>query len=137
MTIERTTQGGDLQTREKQAVERERTRPGLVFRPEVDIVERPEEFVVTADLPGVDREHVEIRLEEGVLSIDGTLTVAPEPGWTARHTEYQTGAYHREFALSDGIDVDAIEATMRNGVLELHLPKSDRHRPRRIEVQGA
>jgi HSP20 family protein len=136
MTIEPTTQQSELQTREKAAVQREGTRPGLVFRPDVDIVERPEEFVVTADLPGADQQHVDVKLEDGVLAIDARLAVEPDASWTPRYAEYRLGSYHREFALSDGIDADGIEATMRDGVLELRLPKADRHRPRRVDVRA-
>ena len=124
----------DLQTREKQALEREGIRPGLVFRPDVDIVERPEEFVVTADVPGVDEGHIDVRLEEGVLSIDATQATKLDSAWTPVYAEYRLGGYHREFTVSEAIDTEAIQAKMRNGVLELHLPKSQRHRPRQIAV---
>lgn len=137
MASENATQNtSEIQTREKQTVAREGTRPGLVFRPDIDIVEGPEEFLVFADLPGVDEEHVDVRLENGVLSIDGTLAVEPDVDWTGLHTEYRFGNYHREFNLSEAIETDGIEATMCDGVLELHLPKSDRHRPRQIEVRA-
>ncbi len=137
MSIETTSQQGDLQTREKAEVQREGTRPGPLFRPDVDIVERAEEFVVTADLPGVDQEHVDVRLENGVLSISGRLAVGLEPGWTPRYREYRTGGYQRQFSLSDGIDTEGIRASMRDGVLELRLPKSERQRRRRIDVSTA
>jgi HSP20 family molecular chaperone IbpA len=136
MNIERTTQPSDLTTREKQVVERERTRPGPTFRPDVDIVELPDAFVVTADLPGVDEGHVSVHLEEGVLHIEGALAVEPEPAWQPVHAEYQLGGYHRQFALSDAVDADGIRATMRDGVLELRLPKTERHRTRQIAVQA-
>jgi HSP20 family molecular chaperone IbpA len=135
MNIERTTQSSDLESRGKQVVERERTRPGATFRPDVDIVELPDAFVVTADLPGVDDSHVAVRLEEGVLHIEGTLAVLPEAAWQPVHAEYQLGGYQRQFAISDAVNVDGIRATMRDGVLELHLPKTERHRPRQIAVQ--
>ena len=125
----------DLQTREKQALEREGIRPGLVFRPDVDIVERPEEFLVTADFPGVDEDHIDVKLEEGVLSIDATQAAEVDSSWTPLYAEYRLGGYHREFTLSEAIDTEAIRAKMRDGVLELHLPKSQRHRPRQIEVK--
>lgn len=137
MAIESTTQQGDLQPQEKRSVQREGTRPGLVFRPHVDIVERAEEFIVTADLPGVDEQHVDVRLEHGVLSIDGELAVQPEPSWTPLYGEYRLGSFHREFSLSDEIDAAGIRAHMRDGVLELRLPKTDRHRVRRIDVRAA
>ena len=136
MAKQETTGTGELQTREKQALEQEGTRPGLVFRPDVDIVERPEEFLVTADLPGVDESHVAVKLEEGVLSIDASLAVEPDPAWTRLYAEYRQGGYHREFRLSESIDAERIRAKMRDGVLELHLPKVDRHRPRQIAVQA-
>ena len=126
----------DLQTREKQALEREGIRPGLVFRPDVDIVERPEEFLVTADFPGVDEDHIDVKLEEGVLSIDATQSAEVDSTWTPVYGEYRLGGYHREFTLSEAIDTEAIRAKMRNGVLELHLPKIQRHRPRQIQVQS-
>ena len=126
----------EIETREKQEVEREQTRPGLVFRPDVDIVEQAGEFVVTADLPGVDEQHVDIRLENGILAIRAELAVEPEAEWQSLYSEYRVGSYYREFALSDRIDVNAIEATMKDGVLELHLPKAERHRPRSIEVRA-
>jgi len=128
---------GDLQTQEKQALEREGTRPGPVFRPDVDIVERPDEFLVTADVPGVDERNIDVRLEEGVLSIDARLAAQPDPSWTPLYAEYRLGGYQREFTLSEAIDAEGIQAKMRDGVLELHLPKSQRHRPRQIEVQSS
>lgn len=125
----------DLQRREKQAVEREGTRPGPVFRPDVDIVERRDDFLVTADLPGVDGDSVQVKLEDGVLVIDADLATKPDPAWSALYAEYRVGGYHREFRLTDAINPDRIQATMRDGVLALTLPKSERHKPRQISVQ--
>jgi HSP20 family protein len=125
-----------LESRAKQAVEREGTRPGPVFRPDVDIVETPSEFVVQADLPGVDEGGARIHLERGVLTIDAELAARPEPGWTPLRLEYRSGGFHREFRLSDAIDTGRISATLRDGVLELHLPKAEPHRPRTIPVQA-
>ncbi len=124
----------ELQSREKQAIERETTRGGPVFRADVDIVERGDEYLVTADLPGVESSDVQVRLENGVLSIETTRGFAPEPGWSAVYSEYASGSFYREFRLSDEIDVNRISAKMRDGVLELHLPKAEAHRPRRIEI---
>jgi len=134
--VERENPGQELQTREKQTVEREGTRPGVVFSPDVDIIERGDEFLVTADLPGVDEKHVDIRLDRGILTIDAHLAWNPEPAWTPVHTEYRLGNYHREFRVSEEIDGAKISAHMRDGVLELHLPKAERHRPRQIAVQA-
>lgn len=108
---------------------------GPVFAPEIDVVETADAFIVTADLPGVDHEGVRVGLEDGVLSLDAAVSAAaPDPGWRLVHAEYRPGRFHRRFHLSDRIDAGAISARMRDGVLTLRLPKTERHRPRRIEV---
>jgi len=127
----------ELATREKELVEREGMRPGPVFRPDVDIAENGDHVYVTADLPGVADRDVQVRLEDGVLSIDATPSAEAPESWTPLHQEYRTGGYHREFRISDKIDADKISATMRDGVLELSLPKAERHRPRTIEVRSS
>jgi|SRR3990172_4362104 len=133
----KTGQGRELQPRDKRAVEREGMRPGPTFRPDVDIVEQKDAFLVVAELPGVDDEHVDVRLENGLLSIDAALASEPEGSWTPLYAEYRLGGYHREFSLSEAIDSDAIEARMSDGVLQVRLPKTSRHQPRRITVQGS
>lgn len=125
-----------LQARDKQELEREGTRPGPVFRPDVDILEQPDAYVIHADLPGVDEQSVDIRLEQGTLTLDARLAVLPDAGWRPLHMEYGLGSYHREFQISDGIDADHVEACMSNGVLELRLPKSAERQPRVIPVQA-
>ncbi len=124
-----------LQAREKQELQGETTRPGPVFRPDVDILEREDGYVIYADLPGVDDKSIDVRLDQGALTLDAQLATVPETNWTALHTEYRLGSYHREFRLSEGIDSSGVSAKMQNGVLELHLPKSAKHRPRTIPVQ--
>jgi len=139
MSVESNSMGSpnsDLQVREKRALEHEGTRPGAVFRPDVDILERKDAYLVRADLPGVDEKHVEVRLERGVLTLDAELASAPEPGWSALHTEYRLGGYHREFRISEDIDANGVSASMRNGVLELLLPKAAESQPRTIAVQS-
>jgi HSP20 family molecular chaperone IbpA len=122
--------------REKRPVEREATRPQLLFRPDVDIVEHQDAFLVTADLPGVDESHVDVRLEKGVLRLEAELAAKNDPTWTPLHAEYRSGGYRREFALSEQIDAEGIEASLRDGVLELRLPKAAVHQPRRVEVRA-
>lgn len=131
-----TTSSVDLEPREKQALQPEGTRPGPVFRPDVDILERGDAYVIYADLPGVDEKNVGVQLEKGVLSIDAQLATRPDPTWTPIHREYREGGFHREFRLSDAIDASNVSASMRNGVLELRLPKAAHHKPRQIEVRA-
>ena len=125
-----------LQPQTKQELEGEGTRPGPVFRPDVDILERRDAFIVYADLPGADDKSIDVRLEKGTLSLDARLAVLPETSWSPLHAEYRFGSYHREFRISEDIDSDRVSASMRNGVLELTLPKSEARQPRSIPVQA-
>ncbi|MGB0620200.1 MAG: Hsp20/alpha crystallin family protein [Myxococcota bacterium] len=129
-------QNREIEAREKAEVLTEDTRPGLLFKPDVDILEHPEAFVILADLPGASEESVDIHLEKGILTLDARVA---NPGGDSppRYAEYREGGYHREFRVSDEIDAASVSAKMRDGVLELQLPKSAESRPRRIEVAAA
>lgn len=114
----------------------ERTGPHKVYTPDVDIVERKDEIVVTADLPGIDEKTLDITLEKNVLTIYGRVeTPAPEKHRLA-YSEYGVGDYQRAFTLSDEVDKDKIQATMKNGILRLVLPKSEAARTRKITVSA-
>jgi HSP20 family protein len=127
----------ELELRAKQPLQREATRPGPLFRPDADILERSDAYVIYADLPGADEKTVQVRLERGQLLLDAELATQPDPSWSPLHAEYRVGAWHREFLISDDIDADGVSASMRDGVLELVLPKSQASRRRTIEVRSA
>jgi HSP20 family molecular chaperone IbpA len=99
----------------------------------VDICETTEGLRLWADLPGVDENLVDVHLDRNVLTVEAA---PPEshPKGDPVHTEYELGAFVRKFRISGEIDAERIEARMRDGVLELELPKAARARPRRIEV---
>jgi HSP20 family protein len=126
----------EIEAREKAELVTEDTRPGLVFRPDVDILEQPEAFVILADMPGANEETVDINLDKGVLTLDARPASEPETGST-RYAEYRSGGYHREFRISEDIDRAGVTAKMKNGVLELRLPKSAESQPRRVAVGAA
>ena len=126
----------EIQAREKAEVLTEDTRPGLLFKPDVDILEHPDAFVILADLPGASEESVDIHLEKGVLTLDARVS-EPNDDVEPRYAEYREGGYHRVFRISDEIDAAGVSAKMRDGVLELRLPKSAESRPRRIDVAAA
>lgn len=128
----------ELEAREKEAVETEGTRPGPVFRPDVDIMEREDAFLLHADLPGLTEDAVDIQLDKGVLTLDARPKVAGDASKdTALHREYRSGGYYRQFRISEKIDPTGVVAQMRDGVLELVLPKTVENQPRRIEVAAA
>jgi len=126
----------EIEAREKEVLVTEDARSGPVFRPDVDILEEPEAFVIHADMPGASEETVDVQLEKGVLTLHARLATAPS---SARplYAEYRDGGYFREFRLSEDIDAAGVSARMKDGVLELRLPKSAAKKPRRIAVQAA
>lgn len=106
-----------------------------LFRPHVDIVERADELVVLADMPGTCSEDIDIRFESDTLTLHAKVGErhAPETGY-ALH-EYDIGDFHRTFEVSETIDAEGISASYRDGVLALHLPKTAAAKPRRIAVK--
>jgi len=113
----------------------EHTRDRKVFIPPVDIVESPDAIILTADMPGVDDKNVSVTLEKGVLSVLGEIEPASVKDRKLAYAEYEIGDYERSFTLSDEIDQDRIEATVKNGILRLVLPKTETARARRIPVK--
>ena len=128
------TQG--LQTREARDVATtEATRPGVLLMPPVDIFEDADALTVLADMPGVTAGRLTIDLHEGVLTITGH-TATPEGGTEVPVLqEYQAGTFQRSFTLSETIDQGRIQATLKNGVLRLRLPKAERAKPRQITIK--
>jgi HSP20 family molecular chaperone IbpA len=115
----------------------ERTKPRRVFKPDVDIVERKDDTVLTADLPGVDEHSLDITLEKNVLTIKGMVEQKIPAGYRLAYAEYEVGDYERAFTLSDEVDKDHIQALVKNGALRLVLPKSAAAKTRKIAVTAA
>ncbi len=116
------------------ASERERTRTQERYvSPPVDIYETPNELVLLADLPGVAPNDLEVRLEDDILTIRGRATHlrADAPVYQ----EYELVNFFRQFELSEQIDQGKVSADLKHGVLTLHLPKTEKAKPRQIAVQ--
>jgi len=105
--------------------------------PSVDINEYQDRFELSVDLPGVNPEMVEIELANGVLTLSGERRnekAVDGKERSATRIERATGRFHRRFILPDSIDTEQIQATGRNGVLEISIPKQPKAQPRRIKV---
>lgn len=103
--------------------------------PRVDIKEEAQRFVILADLPGVDPQHVEVLMDKGILSIKGERSSdVVEQSERFSRIERRYGSFHRRFALPDTADADGITASGHNGVLEIVIPKRAESTPRRIQV---
>jgi len=108
------------------------TRPELV--PVVDIFENDTELLLKADFPGVLKDVIDIHYEKNELTIYGKANAIEQPEWNPTLREFYPADYRRSFRVSKGIDVDKITAEYTDGVLTLHLPKSEAHKPRQIKV---
>ncbi len=129
----------NLDARKKEAVttERdERTRERRVYQPAVDIIEGRVQTTIIADVPGVDESSVDITLEKNILEIYAKVDPDIPQDMQLAVYEYGIGDYHRRFTLSDEIDRERIQATVKNGVLKLLLPKAEKAKTQKIEVKA-
>lgn len=126
----------DLQVKPKEEVQaQEQTRPGRYYVPDVDIYEDKDALWLRADMPGVRQDGVEVSLENDVLTLEGAVAADAYEGLRPLYTEYNIGSYVRRFSLPRGrFDAERVEANLRNGVLEVRLPKAEQVKPRRIQV---
>jgi HSP20 family protein len=111
----------------------ERTRSGLTYSPRVDICETADELTLFVDLPGVQPDGLDIRFHNGELAIHGK--VAPRYAGDYLYCEYGIGDFYRAFTIQETVDGERINAELKNGVLIVHLPKTEAAKPKRIQVQ--
>jgi HSP20 family molecular chaperone IbpA len=104
--------------------------------PAVDVLENETGITVKADLPGVSKENLHIRVDGETLTIEGQVDLGELDGLEPVHAEIRTGQYKRSFVLSRDLDTSKIDATMKNGVLTLTVPKGEQAKPRRIPVRA-
>lgn len=112
------------------------TQGGAVYRPEIDIRETPEAYIVEADVPGATPESVDLTVDQGVLTLRAGVPGRHAEGTRRLVREYGIGSYERSFKIGEGVDVEKIGAELKEGVLTLTLPKSETTRARKIKVAG-
>lgn len=120
--------------RASEVAKTEHTRNGQYYRPNVDIVEQAEELLVRADMPGLRADDIDIQFEDGTLAIHGRVAPRQPAGSNYLLQEYGVGDFYRSFQISEHIDASRIHAEYNDGVLTLHLPKTESVKPRKIAV---
>jgi HSP20 family protein len=126
-----------VQNHASQDTGREPTRPGTNYAPPVDIVERPTELTIVADVPGSAPDKIDIHFEDRSLIIHAAVAPRQESGKTHYLVrEYGVGDFHRVFQVSEDVDAQRIRAEYRDGVLTVSLPKAEALMPRKIEVRA-
>lgn len=123
----------ELVRREESMPERSREIPAVA--PLVDIYENDEEILLRADMPSVDKKDITVNVTNGKLSLCGIRK--HEAKGSAQWEEFGSVEYRQTFSVPQTIDVDRINAELKNGVLTLHLPKSEAVKPRQIEIRVA
>jgi HSP20 family protein len=126
----------ELQVQQKREVEKsqEATRPTRAFLPTTDIFETEDALTMVLEMPGVDRDNIEVSVENGVLTVEGKINFGKYEGLQPVYSEYNIGPYRRTFRISSRIDQDKIRAEMRDGVITLVLPKAEEAKPRRMRL---
>ncbi|MBT8433882.1 MAG: Hsp20/alpha crystallin family protein [Gammaproteobacteria bacterium] len=107
------------------------------WAPSCDIEEQEDRYVIKADLPGVDKKNIDVKLENGVISIRGEKQLEKETGkGSKRHrTERFHGTFARSFTLPDAVKDERVEANYKDGVLSLVIPKAEEAKPKSIDIK--
>jgi HSP20 family molecular chaperone IbpA len=105
------------------------------IRPAYRVSETPDGWELTAVMPGVSKDHLEVTVEADTLVIHGKKGAGVPADWKAHHREIYPGGYELRVTLSDGVDGDRISATLEAGVLKLVLPKRESVKPRKIDIR--
>jgi HSP20 family molecular chaperone IbpA len=127
----------EVQVQQKRELDQkeETTIPARLFLPNADIYETKDALNVILEMPGVEKSGVDVRVEDGVLKVEGRLDFSKYEGLQPLYTEYNVGHYSRSFRLSNTIDHNKIAAELKDGVLSLVLPKIEEAKPRTIQVR--
>lgn len=104
------------------------------FTPATDILEKDDGYHIFMDMPGVRKEDLAIDLNDNEITVGGVSGYQLKESGKRLHSEFDKAEYSRTFTLSDVVDRNRIKAVLRNGVLDLHLPKAEQARPRKIEI---
>ncbi len=115
--------------------ERERER---AWAPAVDMIDRKDEIVLRADLPGLEQKDIEVTVQDGMVTIRGERKEEKEEkAEDYYYCERSFGAFARTLPLPSGVDAERVTATFKNGVLEVHVPKAKEAKGRKVEIKAA
>ncbi len=106
------------------------------FAPRVDIIENSDEFIVSAELPGLKKDDFKLTVEDNILTLEGEKKFEreqKEDGYFRSERRY--GAFKRSFRLNQTVDSTKISADYNNGVLEIHVPKAEKAKPKQIDIK--
>ena len=124
----------DVATQESTAVETKPRERAIVLIPAVDIFEDAHQIAVQAEMPGVSRDTLNVQADRNELLIEGDMQIDTPTGMAALYADLQTTKYRRTFVLSGELETERIEATLKDGLLTVRIPKRVEFRTRKIKV---
>jgi HSP20 family protein len=115
---------------------RSSTQPSAsMWHPAVDVLESKDSYLIRAELPGMKREEIKVEVKDGTLVLSGERkSEKPADGVEYRHVERVAAKFWRSFSLPDNAKSDGIEATYKDGIIEIRVPKTEAAKPRQIEI---
>lgn len=119
----------------RKSSEVQRREPETVLRAPVDIFEDPEGITLLADMPGVNKEHLNLEVANDSLMVEGEFNIDMPEGMEALYADVRSTRYRRSFALSGDLETGEIDASLKDGVLRVRIPRRAEARPRKIEVR--
>ena len=129
-----TSQALEVQEKKELVSKEEKTVPARYFVPTTDIFETTDALTVVMELPGVDKQALDVNVENDVLRVEGRIDYSKYEGMDPLYTEYNIGHFARSFTLSNKIDQQQINAQLDDGILTLTLKKAKEATPRRIAI---
>jgi HSP20 family molecular chaperone IbpA len=123
-----------VQEKKEVATQAEKTAPARYFTPATDIFETDDALTVVMEMPGVEKQDLDVELERDVLRVEGRIKLSKYEGLDPLYSEYNVGHFARSFSLSNKVDGQRIGAVLENGLLTLTLPKVEEARPKRIPI---
>jgi len=125
----------EVAARQSDEVDRDDREQALVMVPPTDVFEEAEGITLQLDMPGVDKDRLNLQANKNTLTIEGGARLDMPQGMTALYADVRSTLYRRSFVLSDELESDKTDATLKDGVLTVRIPKRAELRPRRIEVR--
>ena len=126
----------DVTTRESTAAERAEREPSLAIVPAADVFEDSSGITLQLDMPGVAKDRLNLQVNQNALVIEGSAQISMPQDMAALHAEVRSTRYRRSFVLSEELETDKVDASLRDGVLTVRIPKRAELQPRRIEVRA-
>ena len=111
--------------------------PTATIRPLVDIFETVEGITLRADMPGVSKDGLNLRVDGANLLVEGNIGIVPEQKMSALHADLRSTLYRRSFVLGNELEAEKIDANLKDGILTIRIPKRPELRPRKIEVRSS